>query len=136
MTLKRFMSAAICLSALAFAGSGADAANRYGLTCVWNRTDINLNYSYKWGNGSWRRASVRPGAKMAHGYRFPPNSQSSPDLYIRFDDDLIHKGVQRREYRLSSYASPQETGCQQYGKQYQFRYDGQAKKYIDLHTFD
>ena len=110
----------------------ADAANRFAMTCVENRTRITLNYNVKWGDGSWTRSSVGPGGRISHTYRFPPGKEGkAPWLYIGFDDDLSAKATQR-EYRLESYSSPQTTDCVRYGREYQFRYDGTAKKFIDL----
>jgi hypothetical protein len=40
--------------------------------------------------------------------------------------------VTQREYRLERYSSPQTTDCIRYGREYQFRYDGTAKNFIDL----
>ncbi len=40
--------------------------------------------------------------------------------------------MKMRDYRLKAFASPQKTDCKRYGKEYQFRFDGSAKKYIDI----
>lgn len=106
-----------------------DAADRFAMTCIENRTRITLNYSVRWGSGSWSRASVGPGRRISHTYRL--RDGGAPTLYIRFDDDLSGM-VTQREYRLESYSSPQTTDCIRYGREYQFRYDGSAKKFIDL----
>ena len=67
----------------------AEAANRFAMTCVENRTRITLNYSVKWGDGSWKRASVGPGRRISHTYPFPPGQEGrAPWLYISFDDNL------------------------------------------------
>ncbi len=35
--------------------------NRQGISCINNDTDITINYSYRWGDGEWKKTSVRPG---------------------------------------------------------------------------
>ena len=52
-------------------------------------------------------------------------------MFVRFDGDLSKRMISQ-SYRLQSHASPQESDCKAYGKQYVFRFDGSAKKYIDL----
>jgi hypothetical protein len=114
------------------AAPNADAANRFAMTCVENRTKITLNYRVRWGDGSWSRSSVGPGRRISHTYRYPPGKEGkAPTLTIGFDDDLSAEATQR-EYQLESYSSPQKTDCIRYGREYQFRYDGTAKNFIDL----
>jgi hypothetical protein len=110
----------------------AEAADRYAMTCVENKTRITLNYRVKWGNGSWSPSSVGPGRRISHTYEYPRGKEGfSPPLFIRFDDDLSGK-LKLREYRLESYRSPQTTDCIRYGREYQFRYDGTTSQFIDL----
>ncbi len=111
----------------------ADAANRFALACIENKTDVALNYQFKWGDdGQWATRTLQPNGRRAHSWRYAnPNEKRSPWLYIRFDSDLSKRMI-NQSYRLESYASPQETDCTAYGKEYVLRYDGTARKYIDL----
>lgn len=130
----RIMLAALTgLSALAAFAPAAEAANRFALACIENKTDIALNYQFRWGEGgAWASRTLSPGARRAHWWKYDnPNEARSPWLHVRFDSDLSKKMIQQG-YRLSSHASPQESDCKAYGKEYVFRYDGNARNYIDL----
>jgi hypothetical protein len=120
------------LAHVMFLDQKAQAADRYAMTCIENKTNITLRYRVKWGNGGWTSWSVAPGRRVSHWYEYPRGKEGrSPPLYINFDDDLSGK-VKSREYRLESYRSPQTTDCIRYGREYQFRFDGSARKFIDL----
>jgi hypothetical protein len=133
MLLRAFLgvSAAVLAQTLIL-DDKAEAADRYAMTCVENKTSITLNYKVRWGNGAWKASSVAPGRRISHWYEYPAGQVGrSPPLFISFDDDLSGQ-VKQREYRLESYRSPQTTDCIRYGREYQFRYDGSAKRFIDL----
>jgi hypothetical protein len=131
---KRLAVAALvgCSTFAAFVGA-PEAASRFALTCIENKTNETLNYSFRWGeDGPWSSRSLQPNAARSHSWRYSnPNVRKSPGLYIKFDSDLSGRMI-NQGYRLESYASPQETDCKAYGREYVFRYDGNARKYIDL----
>jgi hypothetical protein len=131
---SRLVVAALAgLSAVAIFVPMVEAANRFGLTCIQNKTNIPLTYEFRWGNnGQWSARTVRPNERRAHSWRYDkPDENRSPTMFVRFDSDLSKRMI-NQSYRLDSYASPQETDCRRYGKEYVFRFDGSAKKYIDL----
>jgi hypothetical protein len=110
-----------------------EAADRYAMTCVENKTNLTLRYSTRWGgSGAWRSHVLGPARRTSHTYEYPKGKEGkSPDLHINFDDDLSSR-MKRRQYVLESYRSPQKTDCVRYGREYHFRFDGSAKKFIDL----
>jgi len=133
MKVRLILTALAGLSVLAAHASTGNAASRFALTCIENKTNISLNYQYRWGNnGQWSSRTIRPSARQWHAWKYDrPNENRSPSMHVRFDGDLSSRMISQT-YRLESHASPQEGDCRRYGKEYVFRYDGSAKKYIDL----
>lgn len=130
--MRIIMAVLAGVSALALVGPQAEAADRFAMSCVENRTDITLKYSTKWGANAWRSHTLAPGQRVSHTWEYEPGKEGrSPNLYVMFDDDLSGR-MKNRDYVLESYRSPQKTDCKRYGKEYQFRYDGSARKFIDL----
>jgi len=63
---------------------------RYALACVGTETGGKVNFQVRWGsNDSWVATSVNPGKwkVLTHQYDYPGENKS-PQLQIRFDDDL------------------------------------------------
>jgi hypothetical protein len=133
MQMRLAIAAFLGFSAVGNFGPTSEAANRFALTCIENKTNEIVNYRFRWGDdGEWASRTLQPNARRAHSWRYNnPNQRKSPGLHIRFDSDLSSRMISQG-YRLDSYASPQETDCKAYGKEYVFRYDGTAGKYIDL----
>ena len=133
MQMRIAVTALWVFSALAAFVPAAEAANRFALACVENKTDIPLTYRFRWGDdGQWSSRTLMPNARRAHSWRFAnANVPKNPWLHVRFDSDISSRMI-NQGYRLESYASPQETDCTAYGKEYVFQYDGTARKYIDL----
>lgn len=133
MQMRIAVTALWVFSALAAFVPVAEAANRFALACIENKTDIPLTYRFRWGNqGEWSTRTLMPNARRAHSWRFDrPNVRDNPWLYVKFDSDLSSRMI-NQDYRLESYTAPQENDCTAYGKEYVFQYDGTRRKYIDL----
>ena len=132
MQLSTIAKGSAVLLVLTLVSWRAEAADRYAMTCLENKTSVTLNYSYRWGDdGQWKKHSLSPGSRTAHAWPYTKDKVGySPDLVVKFDDNL--SGLTKwRDKTLQSYRAPQETDCR-YGKKYHFHYDGSAKKYIDL----
>ncbi len=110
--------------------SDAQAANRYGIACVYNRTGSTINYAIQVGSGGWTRYAIAPGANrwFAHEYD-RQNENRSPDLRIKFDSDL-RQGRFDITYKLGRRAS-QGQSCAE-GKGYAFEYERNNRNFIDL----
>ncbi len=77
------------LSLMVLSSSIAEAANRYALTCIANRTQVTVNYKVRWGDRSWRSSSISPGRNNWHSWKYKyVNDNSSPRLQVSFDSDL------------------------------------------------
>jgi hypothetical protein len=130
--MRIIVAALAGFSAVALVAPESEAAVRFAMSCIENKTDITLTYKTKWGDAEWESSTIMPGHRTSHTWEYAPGKErKSPNLYVMFDDDLSSR-MRKRDYVLVSYASPQKTDCKRYGKEYQFRYDGSAKKFIDL----
>ena len=133
MKMRVAVAALAGFSALAAFVPAAQAANRFALVCIENRTNVTLNYNFKWGvDGKWSSRTLAPNAGRAHSWRYShPDENRSPGLHVSFDSDLSRRMI-KQSYFLKARASPQESDCKAYANEYVFVYDGTAKKYIDL----
>ena len=133
MQLTTIAKGSAVLLALTLVSWRAEAASRYAMTCLENKTNITLHYKTRWGaNDQWESSTISPGSRTSHTWEYASgNVGRSPTLFVKFDDDLSGR-AKWRERALESYRSPQKTDCHRYGKEYHFHYDGSARQYIDL----
>lgn len=95
--------------------------NKYALTCISNRSGVNLNYRYKWGNGAWKSGHISPNANKWYSWKYRNATQSSPNLYVRFDTDLSGRN-NYKTYTLKRLAVSEQK-CN-LGKKYYFSRNG------------
>jgi len=128
---RRSLLGASLLSATgAILASPSYAAKRFAVVSVTNETRANLTIVFRWGNEPWQRKNLPAGDKHWFAWRYSrPDEDRSPDLFVKFDADA---GVSRytEEKRLHGYAAEDETF--ELGHLYAFRYDGPAKRYIEI----
>ncbi|MDI4665785.1 hypothetical protein K9U40_15850 [Xanthobacter autotrophicus] len=130
-----FLPLATCAATLAtlatFTTSEAQAATRYGVACIHNRTQHAINFDIKVGkDGSWTSYRLQPGWNRSFSHKYDKqNENQSPPIYIRFDSDLRGKTFWT-EYKLERRAASGET-CEE-GKPYNFRYERNNQDFIDL----
>jgi hypothetical protein len=118
------------LASMAFVSTGAHAANRFGVACVFNKTSIPINFQAEVGNGRWEQYRLAPGASRWFGHKYDhANQDQSPPLRVKFDSDLS-KARYNIEYKLSRRAAEGET-CGE-GKPYGFQYEPNNHNFIDL----
>jgi hypothetical protein len=132
-----FLFAGLLVAGLLFALSPqALAANRYGVICLMNETEVTVPYIYRIGNnGSWQEGELRPNAKRWYWHQYDrANEDRSPPFSIKFDSDARAGRRFNIEYNLKRYAAVGQ-GCE-YGKQYVFRYDRGDRRYIDLKSIN
>lgn len=116
------------LALVMLGGLKAHAADYHDLVCIHNDTARTLYFSYKWGDGSWKKVSVEAGGWRSMWWNYSyANEWWSPKLSIQFDADLS-TDTYWQTYTLEPYATV-GTGCYE-GHQYRFDYDGYP--YIDL----
>ena len=130
MRLSTSSTATVGLFALLVATSNVQAADRFAMTCLENKTNLTIRYQGHWGSGDWKSFSLGAGQRRPHIWDLGKTGKNPP-FRIKFDDDLSSR-YKQRDYVLESYAAPQQTDCVRYGREYQFRFDGTAKNYIDV----
>lgn len=106
------------------APSHAAAPTQYALTCIGTETDGTIKFSYRWGaEGEWKYSSVAPGKWQMLTYTYShPGENSSPTLYIRYDDDLSD-GLNIYTQKVKSYAASKRH-CESQGYTYNFHAKG------------
>lgn len=121
--MKKFLIltllAALLSTALIAQASSED--DFYDLVCIYNQTNVTINFRYRWGNGSWTTTQVQPGYMQSIWWEYDyPNEDWSPKLTIRFDSDLS-SDTSYKSYSLEPLAAP-TTNCRDYGRDYDFDY--------------
>src|SRR5262245_41089541 len=118
---------------LALAGTSAHAIDRFGVACIVNKTDRQLYYEVKIGDGGYVARQLASGYQTAYAHRYSrPNEHQSPLMHIRFDSDLRNGPNNRSmtEYRLPHRSAVGDT-CPE-GNQYWFEYDGSSRNFIKM----
>lgn len=105
--------------------------NQFAVVCIVNESGINVNFSYRWGDGSWNSRSTEAGHSRWFSWKYAPGGSSSPRFQITFDYDLRSGRDSRKTYTLDRYAAPFED-CN-YGKKYKFMRTGD---FIDLYSMN
>jgi len=129
---SKILTGAAALTLVAIAGlvTTAQAANRYGVACLNNRTKSPINFSAKVGNGQWQRYSLASGSSRSFWHRYEQqNEDRSPNLVVRFDSDLSG-GQYYLQYKLTRRTA-QGNSCSE-GKAYAFLYEPNNRNFIDL----
>jgi len=133
-SIMRFTTAPFTVLAmigyLAAANTTAQAADRFAVISVANQTEANLVVNYRWGNGSWTKATIGPKRNHLFWYEYPnPTNTSSPDMCLNFDADVGASKYQEAK-KLHGFRVPDKNYSG--GHHYAFRYDGATKKYIEI----
>lgn len=91
----RFRSSAFGLTALgilAFAATLSVAspgiAQNYGCACLHNRTGVQINFRYKWGDGAWKVVNLPANYNDAICWNYGGGRPSSPPLTFQLDVDM------------------------------------------------
>jgi hypothetical protein len=123
--------AALGLTACVLASGAAEAATRYGVVCVHNRTNQTINFQVKWADvGRWDSYALSPGGNRWFSHRYDEAGENrSPRLLVRFDSDLRYSRY-NLEYKLNRRAA-QGQSCRE-GAPYAFEYESQNRRFIDL----
>ena len=105
--------------------------DRYAVVCIINKTPLNINFSYRWGdNEGYSNTMIY--RKYNNWYSWPYSSEDiangnyvSPTFWIRFDKNPRSSHVEFTEYTLDRYRSASQD-CDS-GKQYYFEIVGNSK---------
>lgn len=105
----------------------------FALTCVSSATGDTIYFEYRWGSDDdWESVSAEPDSWQMLMWKYDEyDVNNSPQLQIRFDDDLSRFENYVR-VDLESYAATSED-CEGEGKTYHFHDDGGE---LDIHADD
>jgi len=125
------LAAPIALAATMFSPAKAEAANRFAVTGIENKSTHTVKYQIKWGDGAWHTITLKPGERWLHWHTYSkPNENHSPKLTIRFDSEFDPKQKPFFiEYALKRNAAPAHDW--EDAHKYVFRNDGN-QFFIDL----
>lgn len=89
MTKTLFVSIFLvaCVS-MSLSSRPAQAQSNFGCACVHNKTNVTIDYTYRWGEADWRRINLQPNHTESHCWRYQSGTASSPRLQIRLDVDM------------------------------------------------
>lgn len=109
----------------------AQAANRFAVVCLHNRTSAPINYQVKWADvDRWDTNRLAAGANTWFSHEYDrQNENRSPRLLVKFDSDLTQQRYQLT-YKLERRAAAGKS-CSE-GKPYAFQYEPSNRKFIDL----
>lgn len=79
-----------------------------------NKTNISINYRYKWANGQWQNITLRPGYEDALCWHYAAGNHSSPDMAFELDVDMS-KGKAWTFYDIGRVQSP-KSACDAVGQ--------------------
>jgi hypothetical protein len=113
------LSALIAITSLGAQQAHA-ADTQFALTCIGTETGSAVNFQYRWGEDSeWRTSRTRPGSWQVISYRYQyPGQNRSPQLELRFDDDMSSR-VNTVRQKVKSYAARTKQ-CESEGASYNF----------------
>lgn len=106
-------------------GAAPAAAQRFALTCIGTQTGDEVHFQYRWGSDEpWTQASVKPDEWRTLTFKYEyAGENSSPQLQVRYDDDLSSES-NLVVSDLESYAAKNRY-CEAEGKTYNFYQRGQ-----------
>jgi hypothetical protein len=119
------------LLAAALGSATVEAANRYAVVCIHNRTSTAINFQNKWADvDRWESNTIQPGRSRWFSHRYDhQNENRSPTLLVRFDSDLRQHRY-NLTYKLERRAAAGQS-CDE-GKPYAFEYEPRNRHFIDL----
>jgi hypothetical protein len=96
-----------------------------------NETNANISVVYHWGDGQEKTYRFAPGARQWFSYAYSrPDENRSPDFHIKFDADSTNQRYSEFK-KLHGYRAPDQS--YNLGHEYVFKYDGPAKRFIEIY---
>jgi hypothetical protein len=125
------LTAALVLVTALYSPARLEAADRFAVVSIVNETTATITLTYRWGNDEKKRRTFAPGARHWFSYEYTrANANRSPDFFVTFDADTT-KGKYSEEKKLHGFRAPEQN--YDLGHKYVFRYDGPAKRFIELY---
>ena len=99
----------------------AEPAAKHALVCIGTEMGETVNFQSRWGeDGTWSANSVAPGKWRILSYPYDyPGENRSPQLQVRFDDDLSNKS-RMVIVKVDAYAAAGKN-CEKEGATYNFQ---------------
>jgi hypothetical protein len=63
-------------------------AQNWGCACLHNRTGVQINFRYKWGDGAWKVVNLPANYNDALCWNYGGGQRSSPPLTFQLDVDM------------------------------------------------
>jgi hypothetical protein len=105
-----------------------DELDKYAVVCLFNRTNVPINYSFRWGTtGEWKLRELPPNKRHMHSWSYDRPDSVSPVFQITFDSDVTTTNVYTK-YDLKKYRARANL-CRE-GKTYAFNWLNRRKKRI------
>jgi hypothetical protein len=110
----------------------AQAANRFGVVCIHNKTNSTIRFRVKIGKTDRTQVyAMPPGHNRSFSHRYDEQDENkSPRLVISFDSDLRRGRGFTTTYRLPRKAAAGDSCAE--GNQYAFEYEPSNRGFIDL----
>ncbi|MEO6040253.1 MAG: hypothetical protein ABIQ93_17710 [Saprospiraceae bacterium] len=102
----------------------------YGVICLYNDTDFEITYEYRWGIGEILTNTIHPGSMNRHWWAYSSSDHVSPAFHLSYDEDPSpYKNW--RSVDLDRYRS-QDISCEG-AKEHAFYFSGRQ---ISIHTLN
>lgn len=130
--MNKMLIAALALIGGSLAMSNrAEAVDRFAFVQIYNTTDIVLTFQYRFGNGNWQNAMVRPGETFYLWSEFTaPGSYVYQPIALRYDEDLRPGYDFWQEFLPGVGYSPDANYAN--GYLYYFGYDGNLRQFVHM----
>ena len=104
--------------------------HQFGVVCIQNPTNVDINYQYKWGDRKYKTVTVKAGSNRWHSWKYSSNKKYvSPNFKVTFDYDLSPHKKSYKSYSLKRYRNKYQ-GCDG-ARKYKFAKEGDC---IDLYS--
>ena len=108
----------------------AEAADRFGVVGIENKTRVPIRLQHRWGDGEWRVDLLGPGTRKWYWWEYQAaNENRSPPFHVKFDSDLS-PGQFFEKYDLKKRAAPAHDW--DFAHKYVFKYNGNTS-FVDLY---
>jgi hypothetical protein len=128
---KALLAAPMALAVILSFGPKAEAADRFGVVGIENRTNVTVRLDHQWeGHGGWATDVLAPGMRKTFWWEYSQQNQDrSPKFHVRFDSDLS-PGNFIEKYDLNKFRAP--VNDWEHAHKHVFRYDGN-RRFIELY---
>ncbi|MCW5748750.1 MAG: hypothetical protein KIT36_21355 [Alphaproteobacteria bacterium] len=103
---KRFAAGAgMAVVAMTLFAAAPAMAQNYGCACLHNRTGVQINFRYRWGDGEWKVVRLPANYNDALCWNYGGGPPRSPPLTFQLDTDMTG-GTSWSTYTVNRVQSP------------------------------